>query len=204
MKKILLVAAIALSTLTANAQDKKESKGLQGVWWAAGQLSTANTKDGAGNKTANTTILPIVGTFVSPDVTIGLGIGNIGTKTTPVVGEATSGNTFVVEPLVRKYWNISGGLFFYGQAALPMTFGKDAAKTKTTSVSLDFAPGFDYVINKWMTVETSFSIANIGSTSTTPEGGATSSTFGLNVNPFDMNPGSRSVGGLRLGVKFLF
>jgi len=71
-------------------------------------------------------ILPIVGTFVSPDVTIGLGIGNIASKTVNGAGTTTAeGSTFVVKPLVRKYWNVSGGLFFYGQAALPIMMGKD-------------------------------------------------------------------------------
>ena len=204
MKKLLLVVVIALVSLTINAQDKKESKGLQGVWWATGQLSTSSSKDGVGNKTVNTTFLPIVGTFITPDVSIGLGIGNIATKYTPVTGNSTSGNTFVIEPLVRKYWNVKGGLFFFGQVALPVMMGKDAAKTKTNSVALDLSPGFDYVVNKWFTVETSFSIANVGTTSSTPDGGSKSSTFGLDVNPFDMNPGSRTLGGLRVGVKFLF
>ncbi len=204
MKKILLVAAIVIVTLTANAQDKKESKGLQGVWWATGQLSTSSSKDGVGNKTTNTTFLPIVGTFITPDVSIGIGIGNIASKYTPITGNSTSGNTFVIEPLVRKYWNVNGGLFFFGQVALPITMGKDAVNTKTNSVALDLSPGFDYVVNKWFTVETSISIANVGSTTTTPDGGLTSSTFGLEVNPFDINPGTRSIGGLRVGVKFLF
>ena len=205
MKKILLVAALAFVGLTANAQDKKENKGLQGTWWVAGELSTSSTKDAVGNKTNNTAIIPVVGTFITPDVTVGLGIGTITSKATPVVGDSSTSNTFVIEPLVRKYWNVKGSLFFFGQAALPITMGKDAANTKTNSFGLDVAPGFDYVVNKWLTVETSFSIANVGATSTTPDGGSKSSTFDFKVNPFDMSSASpRSVGGLRLGVKFVF
>jgi len=203
MKKILLVAAIALFGLTANAQEKKESKGLEGTWWVSGQLQFGSSKDAVGNKTSSTTVLPIVGTFISPDVTIGLGIGNIGSKYTPVSGTSTTGNLFVVKPLVRKYWNISGGLYFYGQAAVPMTFGKDAVKTKTTSVSLDLAPGFDYVINKWMTVETSFNLVSIGATTSTPDGGTKSSTFGFNAQPMN-TLSDRALGDLMVGVKFLF
>jgi hypothetical protein len=86
------------------------------------------------------------------------GVGNIASSTDNNLGVTTSDkSTFVVKPLVRKYWNIKGGLFFYGQAAVPVMFGKEkVADSKTMSVNLELAPGFDYVINKWMTVETSF------------------------------------------------
>jgi hypothetical protein len=204
MKKILLVAALALSTLTINAQDKKESKGLQGVWWVAGQVSFDSSKTGTAKSDSNM-ILPIVGTFVSPDVTIGLGIGNIASKTVNGAGVTTAeGSTFVVKPLVRKYWNVSGGLFFYGQAALPIMMGKDKISDgKTSSFALELAPGFDYVVNKWLTVETSFRVFNVGSTTSTPKVGDKTTTFGFNANPMN-SVSDRQIGNLQVGVKFLF
>jgi hypothetical protein len=204
MKNFLLVAAIALLGLTANAQDKKESKGLEGVWWAAGQVSFSSEKTGTAKSDSNM-ILPIVGTFISPDVTIGLGLGNIGSKTVNGAGVTTAqGNTFVVKPLVRKYWNITGGLFFYGQAALPVTFGKDKITDgKTYSVALELAPGFDYIVNKWLTVETSFSIFNVGSVTETPKVGDKTTKFQFNANPMN-SVADRQIGNLQVGVKFLF
>jgi hypothetical protein len=204
MKKILLVVAIALVTLTANAQDKKENKGLQGVWWAAGQVSFSSQKTGTA-KTDSNMILPILGTFVSPSVTVGLGIGNIGSKTVNAAGVTTAeGNTFVVKPLIRKYWNVSGGLFFYGQAALPVLMGKDKiTEGKSSSVALELAPGFDYVVNKWLTVETSFTIFNVGSSTSTPKVGDKTTTFNFNANPMN-SVADRQVGNLQVGVKFLF
>lgn len=202
MKKILLVAGIVLLSLTANAQEK--SKGLQGVWWAAGQVSFDSSKTGTLKETSNT-ILPIVGTFITPDVSIGLGIGNI--NSTSKAGSVTTAesNTFIIEPLVRKYWNVKGGLFFFGQVALPITSGKDKiSDDKTSSVALAVAPGFDYIINKWLTIETSFTFLNVGSTTSTPKVGNKTTDFAFNANPFDMNPGARSIGGLTVGVKFLF
>jgi len=202
MKKILLIAGIVLLSLTANAQEK--SKGLQGVWWATGQVSFGSSKTSDAKVTSNT-ILPIVGTFISPDVSIGLGIGNI--NSTSKAGSVTTAesNTFIIEPLVRKYWNVKGGLFFFGQVALPITSGKDKiSDDKISSVALAVAPGFDYVINKWLTVETSFTVLSVGSTTSTPKVGNKTTDFGFNANPFDMNPGARSIGGLNVGVKFLF
>jgi hypothetical protein len=204
MKKILLVAVIALSTLTTNAQDKKESKGLEGIWWAAGQVSFDSSKTGSAKSDSNM-ILPIVGTFVSPDVTIGLGIGNIASKMVNGAGATTAElSTFVVKPLVRKYWNVSGGLFFYGQAALPIMMGKDkVSEGKTSSFALELAPGFDYVVNKWLTVETSFTVFNVGSTTSTPKVGDKTTTFGFNANPMN-SVSDRQLGNLQVGVKFLF
>lgn len=48
-------------------------------------------------------------------------------------------------------------------AGLPVAFGKDKkADIKNSSVALELAPGFDYIINKWITIETSFVILNVG------------------------------------------
>lgn len=204
MKKILLVAALALVGLTANAQDKKENKGLQGTWWVAGQVSFNSEKTGDA-KTDSNMILPIVGTFITPSVTVGLGIGDISSKTVNGAGVTTGdASTFVIKPLVRKYWNVSGGLFFYGQAALPIMMGKDKISDgKSSSVALELAPGFDYVVNKWMTVETSFTIFNVGSETDTPVVGDKTTKFNFNANPMN-SVADRQVGNLQVGVKFLF
>ena len=203
MKKILLVAAIALFGLSANAQEK-ESKGLEGTWWVAGQVSFSSEETGDAKTTSNM-ILPIVGTFITPSVTVGVGVGNISSKTVNGAGVTTAdANTFVVKPLVRKYWNVSGGLFFYGQAALPVMIGKDKISDgKTSSFALELAPGFDYIVNKWMTVETSFTIFNVGSMTETPKVGDKTTTFQFNANPMN-SVGDRTLGNLQVGVKFLF
>lgn len=201
MKKILLVAALAIMSLTVNAQEK--SKGLQGIWWAAGQVSFGSSETGTA-KSTNNMILPIVGTFISPSVTVALGIGNINSKTKDGSTTLAESNTFVIKPLARKYWNVSGGLFFFGQAALPVMMGKDKiTDDKTSSVALELAPGFDYVINKWLTVETSFTIFNVGSSTTTPKVGEKTTNFNFNANPMN-SVGDRKIGDLQVGVKFLF
>jgi hypothetical protein len=74
---------------------------------------------------------------------------------------------------------------------------------KTTSFALELAPGFDYVVNKWLTVETSFSILNIGSTTGKPKTGDKTTSFGFNANPMN-SVSDRTLGNLQVGVKFLF
>lgn len=205
MKKLLLLAGFALFSLTSNAQE--ENKGLQGTWWAAGQLSFGSNDNGTVKTTSNA-IIPVVGYFVAPTTTVGLGVGVINGKTETTIGSVTSttaeSSAFIIQPLVRKYWGIGGKFFLFGQASLPMTFGKDKiSDDKTTSVGVDIAPGFDFIVNKWMTVETSFSLVNFTSTTTKPNVGDKTTDVSFNANPFDLT-GSRNVGGLRVGVKFLF
>ena len=198
MKKLFLIAGLALMSMNMNAQE-----GLQGTWWVAGQVSFGSEKTGDVKSTSNM-ILPIVGYFATPTVTVGLGLGNISNKSE--IGSLTTAesNTFVVKPLVRKYWNVSGNLYFYGQAALPVMFGKDKiSDDKMSSFGLEVSPGFDYIVNKWLTVETSFTILNINSTTTTPDVGDKTTEFNLNANPMN-SVADRTFGSLQVGVKFLF
>lgn len=80
----------------------------------------------------------------------GLGIRTISSKTVNGAGATTAElSTFVVKPLVRKYWNVDGGLFFYGQADLPIMMRKDkVSEGQTSSFALELAPGFENVVNK--------------------------------------------------------
>ena len=121
-------------------------------------------------------------------------------------GSTTTAETsaIVFKPLVRKYWNVAGNLYFYGQAALPVIIGDDKQNdVKSSSVSLELAPGFDYIVNKWLTIETSFTIFNTGFSSSKPDGGDKTSSFNFNANPMN-SVSDRQVGNLQVGVKFLF
>lgn len=206
MKKLLLSGFLVLSCLFMNAQE-----GLQGTWFAGGQLGFGSTKRNvtisgtdAERKINSFSISPLVGTFVSPDVAVGLAFGYENQKI-KVAGEQTSKtNGFIIQPFARKYWNISGGLYFFGQAALPVSFGSEEgansdSKINTTDIYVALAPGFDYVINSWLTVETSFTVLSAGYSSEKPKGGKTDSSFGFNANSH-----GNKIGDLTIGIKFLF
>lgn len=209
MKKILLFAGIALMSLTANAQDK----GLQGTWWASCQVGYQKTEVGNASDT-NTMILPLAGYFVSPSVTVGAAVGTIKVDSESAGIET---NLLVVEPLARKYWNVSGGLFFFGQIATPIISGevKDT-DIKVSQFGVAASGGFDYVLTKWMTVEFSYNLANLSFTKLENFGGA-----GVDVKTTDFSLAhvatvdsgyNSAVGGamnpavtpLSFGFKFLF
>lgn len=201
MKKLLLVGALALATVFgANAQD-----GLEGKWFVGGQFGYNHSKTkGTDMKSDTYTILPTIGTFISPDVAIGAQLGYAGGKT-----NGLKGNQVTIAPLARKYWNISGGLFFFGQASLPVSFGDHqrkgwdsegeeiVEKEKNFGVNVQLRPGFDYIINGKFSVETSFNILTLGYTN--------SKYRGIKTNAFGFfaNEGS-SFGDLMIGFKMIF
>lgn len=163
MKKILLVAAIALFGLTANAQEK-ESKGLEGAWWATSQFGYTQTKAGD-SKGTNLMVLPLVGYFVSPSVTVGAGVGMINIKNEDAAGTNANSNLIVVEPLVRKYWNVAGNFYFFGQLAAPIITGKEKeSELKISQFGLAASGGFDFFVTKNFSVEFSYNLANFSST----------------------------------------
>lgn len=222
MKKILLFAGIALMSLTANAQDK----GLQGTWWASCQVGYQKTETAA-TESSSTMIMPLAGYFVSPTVTVGAAVGmiNVNSKNEFTDGAELDSNLIVVEPLVRKYWNVSGGLFFFGQLATPIITGTTdvdvngvnvpSAEVKVSQFGVAASGGLDYVVNKWMTVEFSYNLANLsftkienypgaGEIKTTDFSLAHVATVDNGYNTALFGPSGNAVTPLSFGFKFLF
>lgn len=213
MKKLFLVATLALSSLFASAQD-----GLQGTWFAGGAFSLGNTKvyDSYGdlNKTNTYSVTPLLGYFVSPTIAVGGAIGyeyskleeEVSTIGSASYTDETKNNTFVVMPLARKYWNVTGNLYFYGQVSLPVSFGSTKfndnsdSKISTFGIQANVSPGFDWVVNNWFTVEASFILLSGGYSSLKPKGGDRNSSWSVNGNSIS----SSKFGDLTIGAKFLF
>ena len=167
MKIIIVLSALASVCFTASAQNK----GLKGTWFATSQFGYQQSKTG-NVKSTNFTILPIVGNFVTPSVAVGLAIGYVNVKSE--TGAAVNANTglVVVEPLVRKYWNVAGGLYFIGQFAAPVITGKEKeSDLKVSQFGLSASGGFDMVLGKHFTVEFSYNLANFSVTTLTPKTG---------------------------------
>lgn len=216
MKKLLIASAVALFGLS-NAQIAK------GTVYLSGSVGYSQEETNNGNlKTENFNVLPTAGFFVAPNFAVGLGIGYQTEKTTAVstttIGNVTTVNTavekypaFVVAPFARKYWTLSDKLYFFGQLAVPMQFGKaegevssvstngtttvstsTSAESKYTQVGVTVKPGLDYFLNKNWTIEAT--IGEFGYNNFKPkDGDATNNySFGLNL---------ANVG---IGVKYVF
>jgi len=212
MRKILTLVSIALIGLTAKAQDSNQ--GLKGAWFATSQFGYQQTKTGD-VKNTSLSVLPIVGTFVTPSVAVGAGIGYINIKADSKAGTAANTDLIVIQPLARKYWNVAGSLYFFGQLALPVITGKEKeSELKVSQVGLSLSGGFDYFVTKNFSVEFSYDLANFTSTTLDPKNGekTTVTNFGLahvaNVESFyngalgGSNPNLTSP--LSVGFKFIF
>lgn len=212
MKKIVTLVSIVLISLSAKAQEA--SQGLKGAWFATSQFGFQQTKT-ADAKNTTLSVLPIVGTFVTPSVAVGAGVGYINIKADSDAGTAAKTDLFVAQPLVRKYWNIAGSLYFFGQLAVPVITGKEKeSELKVTQVGVSISGGFDYFVTKNFSVEFSYDLANFTSTTVDPKTGdkTTVTNFGLahvaNVDPFyntalaGSNPNLTSP--VSVGFKFVF
>ena len=168
MKKLIVFAGIVLMGLTAKAQ---EDQGLKGAWFATSQFGYQQTKvDDA--KSTNLSVIPIVGTFVSPSVAVGAGVGymNVKNESSGVTNAKT--DLIVIEPLARKYWNIAGGLYFFGQVATPVITGEEKESSlKVNQYGVAVSGGFDFFVTKNFSIEFSYDLANFTSTTLKPASG---------------------------------
>lgn len=122
MKKIVTLVGVVIMGLTAKAQDS--AQGLKGTWFVTSQFGYQQTKT-ADAKNTTLSVLPIVGTFVTPSVAVGAAVGYINVKADSDAGTAAKTDLIVAQPLVRKYWNVAGSLYFFGQLAVPIISGKE-------------------------------------------------------------------------------
>lgn len=167
MKNFLLLAGIVLFGVNASAQEA-ESKGLKGAFWATSQIGYTQTKT-ADNKSTNVTVIPLVGYFISPSVTVGAGVGVVNIKAESAGVTNAKTNLLVVEPLVRKYWNVAGKMYFFGQLAAPIITGKEKeSELKISQYGLAMSGGLDYFVTKNFSVEFSYNLINISSTTMKP------------------------------------
>jgi len=208
MKKILSLVGIVLVGLTAKAQDGNQ--GLKGAWFATSQFGYQQTKTGD-VKNTNLSILPVVGTFVTPSVALGAGFGLINMKSESKDGTAAKTDLIVIEPLARKYWNVAGSLYFFGQLATPIITGKEKeSDLKVNQVGLALSGGFDYFVTKSFSVEFSYDLANFTSTTLDPKVGekTTVTNFGLahvaNVDSAYLVGNPNLTTPLSFGFKFIF
>ena len=180
MKKTILLAIIAIFAFTnMNAQDEETSSaGLKGAWWGLGQFEYSDDEE-----TSSYTILPAVGTFITPSITVGLGLG----YTSTTVADADADGTFIVLPLVRKYWGVAEKLYIFAQADVPLTFNDNA-----TGYGFNLSPGIDYFIGGHFTIEATF--GKFGYNVVDPEEGDSTGTTSLGFNTFDIG----------FGLKYLF
>ncbi|MGJ1264542.1 outer membrane beta-barrel protein [Sphingobacterium spiritivorum] len=195
MKKLLfsIIAMLLIGTTAVQAQ------GFKGKWFIMGEAGYSTQSDG---NIQHYSVLPVVGTFVAPTTAIGLGVGYLGQKDKTVPNIVGKKEAFIVQPLARKYWGITDNFLIFGQAAVPLTFGKnsiDANGVKTdnkfTGYGVQLSPGIDYFMSSHFSIEASFGL--LGWSAVKPKDGEIANDFNIGVNSGFQN-------GVKFGLKYIF
>ncbi|MES3017366.1 MAG: outer membrane beta-barrel protein [Bacteroidota bacterium] len=195
MKKLILsLTAVVAIALSANAQTEK------GKWILGGTASYESVKsDASGAKASQTlSVIPNLGYFVSDNFALGTGVGYTYSKTG--VASATGQNEAIaVRPFGRYYVGLSDQFKFFGQAAVPLSFGtvksvdasgNSGAKVgSSTSVGVALSPGFAYFPTKKIGIEFAFNGLSYNDYSVEDAGGndvagAGSERFSIGTNFF--------------------
>lgn len=210
MKKLLLVGAVAIFG-AANAQIDKGTMFISGNIGYEGKQTTESDKSNSDVAKVNTfSIAPTFGYFIAPNVALGLGLGYTNSVSEPGANfdfDKETISTFTIEPMVRKYWNISETFYLFGQLSVPMAFGNFTGEEKNmadvkgsvNSFGVVIKPGIDYVIAPNWTIE-----ATVG------EFGYRNTTIKPDHNPNDIKSKTENynfglnLGSVAFGVKYLF
>lgn len=199
MKKLFLAATVALmGVVGVNAQEQGE--GLKGKTFILGQVGYATENDGDSQEYS---ILPAVGTFISPSVAVGGAIGYVGSKDDFGGGRVDKENLFIIQPFARKYWSVAENFHIFGQVAVPIGFGKytheggvvGSYDYKYSTYGVEVAPGLDYFFSPNWSIEATVGIAAWSSFK--PKDGDATNDFAFGLN-------SGLVNGLKFGVKYVF
>ena len=208
MKRFIPLALFATIVTASFAQ------GLKGTWFVTSQVGFQQTKTGD-TKSTNFTVLPIVGTFVQPTVAVGVAGGFVSIKAEANGVTAANTGLLVVEPLVRKYWNVAGNMYFFGQLALPIINGKEKeSELKVTQFGVAASGGLDMIIGKHFSVEFSYNLINASISTLKPRSGDKTTVTDISLahvasveSPYNVALGGSNptlTTPLSFGFKFLF
>lgn len=202
MKKLLLLGAMALATVSMSAQD------LAGKMFVGGSFGYTQDKKIGDTRAKTYSVMPTVGKFISSDMAVGVSLGYKGGKDGGKVydqaGElidASKSNGFVINPFARKYFALgNAGFHLFGEAGLPIEFYhiSGADKANNFDINVDLNVGFDYIINSKISFETKLNLFRFGYSNNNPYSGKSSNAMNFGFNP------TKNVGDFTVGVKFLF
>lgn len=207
----MLFGALAFASLIS-AQETN-LKGRTFISGSVGYSSEDNqNNEGYDYSVKLLTVMPSVGYFVTEDVAIGLGFGYQSAKSNstnivyyvgsePIFAHYESRvNSFIINPMVRKYWNLGGKLYLFGQLDVNYSTGKSettftgnpTTKVSVNSLGFNLKPGLDYFISNNLSLEAT--IGNLGYSRDRRDGERANEKFNLGLN----------LGNINIGVKYIF
>lgn len=187
MRKVILVAALAVLGLSANAQEADNNGGFaKDDLFISGSVgySSESTGDIKNNQFE---ITPRLGYFVSENIAVGLQLGYQSVKDETPTGD-TESSTFNVGAFGRYYFMPASKFSLFGQLGVDyMSTDYDAYKESGFGVAL--APGISYFVSNNFALEATFGILGYQTVEPDVDGAEATNTFDFGVNMNDINFG---------------
>ena len=161
MKKLLLLAGIALLGFNANAQEEK--KGLEGTWWVAGQVAFGSEKTGD-IKESSSTVLPIVGYFIAPTTTVGVGVGMLNTKAENGSVDTQDMSALTVGAFGRYYMTPASQFSLFGEFGVDYSsIDNKLADYKVNGIDAGLGLGMNYFVSSNFSIEAGVAVLGFSS-----------------------------------------
>ncbi len=169
MKTVFLVTTIILGSIAANAQ--------KGSWYAGGNVGLSSSKvKGSDAKSSSWNFSPEVGTFLTDNVQLGVGLTLLGSKTGDTYKSSQTGATVYS----RYFFGSNAFRPFVGLnvSALPGKVTNNNVERDINTFGANINAGFGYALSSKVTAVGSFGTLGF---STTKTGDVTTNNFGLNA-----------------------
>lgn len=189
MKKLLLVAAIAVFGFSANAQDEEKTAGFaKGDVYASGSVGFNTTKFGD-SKSNNFTFSPAVGTFISDNIAIEVSalVGSSEDSNEDKISTlgAGLGATYFFTPASQFSFAVGAGVSYANSKYEPNGGGE----SKVNTFGIAVAPGLNYFVSDCIALRASIGALSYTSAKGDEDNAESLNTFGLNLNLSDINFG---------------
>lgn len=190
MKKLIMVAIVALGALSVNAQKGTWYLGTSGLGTIANDVGVYGPMTGVVSTDYKNTgtdlrfgLAPEAGYFVDDNFAVGLGVFYTFSKFSPDAdgAEDEKCNTFGVNPYARYYFLNSGNFRLYGQLGFVYSSSDPDIDNADSTDYLEFAvrPGISYNVSDRFAINATFGALGY---SQEKEGDYKESTFGLNLD----------------------
>ena len=190
MKKVLLIAAVAVFGLTsANAQDENTTGGFaKGDVYASGTVQFSNTKV-ADIKSNEFTFSPAVGYFINDNIALELnvlvGTGEDFNEDKTSTFGAGLGATYFFAPANQFSFTLGAGVSYANSKFEP----NGGEESKVNAFGIAVAPGLNYFVSDCIALRASIGALSYTSAKADEDGAEAVNTFGLNLDLSDINFG---------------
>lgn len=188
MKKSILIVAIAVLGLSANAQEETTNDGFsKGDVFISGSIGYDSQETGP-FKTSTFEIAPRAGYFVSESIAVGLQIGYLSTKSENFSGDVEDFSVLALGAFGRYYFSPSKRFSLFGQLGINYLTAEDnLSGGKADGFGFALAPGISYFVSEHFALEAT--IGELSYFTVGPDGGESTDTFTFGLDLNDVNFG---------------